>query len=115
MANQRAFPRSKKRLELHYTWRGVRYTTATADVSVTGMFILASDLPEVGEGLVLEVRTPGGDILRLNARVARLQPGSVEAGVPMGFGVVLTAYNQVYDRLVATISIPPGRSVIKKS
>ena len=119
MAERRAFPRSPRRLDVHFVVDGARHVAVTRDVAVTGLFILSSVLPPPGTKVAIEVRTASGEVLHLQGIVARAQraPAALSSSFPTGFGVALAAYNEPYERLISGTRPPSGefRSLKKKS
>lgn len=78
------------------TLAGRRATAAlfdTQDLSITGAFLRATSLLEVGERVDLEFVLHGGHVVRTSARVIRVQTSA-----PSGMGVTFDTMNDA-DRL----------------
>lgn len=102
----RPFPRKKRRFQVTFTDdHGVTRIGFTHDVSQTGFFVVAGDLPPIGQDLNLELQTSAGQNVKVQGRVVRRRrsPLALAATFPPGFGVGVTGYFEDYTRLVAAL------------
>jgi len=102
----RAAPRKKRRFQVRYTdAKGVTRIGFTHDVSVSGLFVTAGNLPPVGQDLVLELQAPGGRNVTVSGRVVRQKrvPQALTGTIPNGFGLGLTGSYADYATLVAAL------------
>ena len=103
------FPRRKKRLVIEYIdATGARRTAFTRDLSLTGFFVLADDMPAVGTEQVLKLHLPRG-VVAVPGTIVRVGRGTsaVEGSAPKGFAVSITGFCEPYTKLVEALSATP--------
>jgi len=86
---ERLPPRKKKRLIVQFRDRaGILRTAFTRDVSLSGFFVVAEPMPDVGETLVLKLHLPRGGVINVSGKVVRHGRGTaaIEGSAASGFG-----------------------------
>ena len=106
MAEKRIFPRKKKRFIVDYDLDGVNYSGFTWDISYTGLFIAAPNMPRIGLTITVRIHLPGhkkleciGTVIRAK-RVPALYSSSEGA---TGFSLELAGYNEDFTRFFGTL------------
>ena len=99
------FPRKKKRLIIEYIdATGARRTAFTRDLSMTGFFVLADEMPAVGTDQVLKLHLPRG-VVPVPGTIVRVGRGTsaVEGSAAKGFAVSISGLCEPYVKLVETL------------
>jgi Tfp pilus assembly protein PilZ len=112
MQNQREFQRYRTDVTLDFGGAGSKVTGMTWDVSLGGMFVRTSRMPEVGQKLLVTLRFPEGRQLLVQAEVVRiLQPSALLRDVvPAGFGVSIRngdSYKRFVESVAAAVEPAP--------
>ena len=103
--SKRAFPRYRADVVLDFTIAESRITGLTWDVSLGGMFVRTTRMPEVGQKLLVNLRFPEGRQLLIQAEVVRtFQPSVLVRGsLPAGFAVTVKE-GESYKRFVESVA-----------
>ena len=106
MTEQRAFPRYRAEVMVDFTTDEDRTTGITHDVSLGGMFVRTSRMPEEGKSLLATMRFADGRQLLIQGRVVRTfrAPALMRDQLPTGFGLAV-ATNESYARFVNWIAL----------
>ena len=106
MTIERAYPRKKRRFQVRFTdENGVSRLGFTHDVSLSGAFVTAGSLPQIGQNLSLELRDTAGRSICFAGVVVRQKraPLALSATMPNGFGLGLTELSEDYRELVLSL------------
>jgi hypothetical protein len=112
MTDQRAFPRYRAEVMVEFTTAESKTTGITYDVSLGGMFVRTSRMPEEGKNLLATMRFSDGRQLLVQGRVVRSfrAPALLRDQLPTGFGMSI-ATNESYARFVNWVAMKaPGGS-----
>src|SRR5258708_18693121 len=103
--NTRAFPRYRAEVVLDFTVEESRITGMTWDVSLSGMFVRTSKMPEVGQKLLVNLRFPEGRQLLIQGEVVRTFKPSplLREQLPAGFAVAVKN-SESYKRFVESVA-----------
>jgi len=111
MAEKRTFPRYRQELVADFSPAESKITGVTKDVSVGGLFVRTSRMPEEGQKLLVTLRFPDGRQLLLQGEVVRTfeAPTLVRHLFPTGFGVSIRN-SQSYKRFVKSVATHNGNA-----
>jgi hypothetical protein len=90
---------------LDFTVEESRITGMTWDVSLSGMFVRTSKMPQVGQKLLVNLRFPEGRQLLIQGEVVRtFEPSSLlREQLPAGFAVTVKNCES-YERFVESVA-----------
>ena len=105
MQAKRAFPRYRADVMLDFGAAEAKVTGMTWDVSLGGMFVRTSKMPEVGQKLLVTLRFPEGRQLLVQGEVVRLvqTPATMRSVAPSGFAVSINS-GDGYRRFIEGIA-----------
>ena len=106
MTERRAFPRYRAEVLVDFSASQSRITGITHDVSLGGMFVRTSRMPEEGKSLLATMRFSDGRQLLIQGKVVRTfkAPALLRDQVPSGFGMAV-ATNESYARFVNWVAL----------
>ncbi len=112
MPNRRGHPRYRTDVMLDFGVAESKVTGMTWDVSLGGMFVRTSRMPDVGQKLLVTLRFPEGRQLLVQAEVVRIfHPSAILRDVlPAGFGVSIRngdSYKRFVESVAATTEPVP--------
>lgn len=102
--NKRAHPRYRTEVVLDFVASEQRVTGMTWDVSMGGLFVRTSRMPEVGQKLLVTLRFQESQLL-IQGEVVRTfnPPALLRAGLPAGFAVTVKN-GDGYKRFVESVA-----------
>ena len=100
LLRKRTAPRRRVEMAVDFDQEGAQGTGVTGDISGSGLFVRASQLPSVGPALNLTLSLPGGRKVQLRGRVVRSGVAFLPARA-FGFGLSLTDKPDEYDDFLA--------------
>ena len=105
LSDKRAFPRYRADIMLDFGAAESKVTGMTWDVSMAGMFVRTTRMPEVGQKMLVTLRLAEGRQLLVQAEVVRIfQPSPLLRDVlPAGFGLSIKN-GDGYKRFVESIA-----------
>lgn len=105
MQAKRAHPRYRTDIMLDFGAAESKVTGMTWDVSLGGMFVRTSKMPEVGQKLLVTLRFPEGRQLLVQGEVVRLfqPPAALRGASPTGFAVTIRNGDS-YRRFVESVA-----------
>lgn len=106
MTEQRAFPRYRAEVMVDFNTQEAKTTGITYDISLGGMFVRTSRMPEEGKALLATMRFTDGRQLLIQGRVVRTfrAPALLRDQLPTGFGLAV-ATNESYARFVNWVAL----------
>jgi hypothetical protein len=106
MTEQRAFPRYRAEVMVDFNTQEAKTTGITFDISLGGMFVRTSRMPEEGKALLATMRFTDGRQLLIQGRVVRTfrAPALLRDQLPTGFGMAVTT-NESYARFVNWVAL----------
>jgi len=106
MTEQRAFPRYRAEVMVDFNTQEAKTTGITYDISLGGMFVRTSRMPEEGKALLATMRFTDGRQLLIQGRVVRTfrAPALLRDQLPTGFGMAVTT-NESYARFVNWVAL----------
>lgn len=115
MDDNRRMPRTKKRLSCTVLVSNQSYTGIVLDVSATGIFVQTSAAPKPGEPVHVDLQMPGGEILPLEATVARRRkvPARLKSIAQGGVGLCLDAPPEAYFSMIGDLQAPRSKEPAK--
>lgn len=104
--DRRTAPRCRVEVLVDFSPSDSKTTGITYDVSLTGMFVRTSRLPENGQKLLATLRFPDGRQLLIQGEVVRtFHPSALLRGLlPTGFAMTVNN-NESYRRFVDSVSL----------
>src|ERR1700687_2348993 len=106
MTEQRAFPRYRAEVMVDFNTQESKTTGITYDISLGGMFVRTSRMPEEGKAMLATMRFADGRQLLIQGRVVRTfrAPALLRDQLPTGFGMAVTT-NESYARFVSWVAL----------
>jgi Tfp pilus assembly protein PilZ len=106
LSDKRAYPRYRADVMLDFGAAESKITGMTWDVSLGGMFVRTTRMPEVGQKMLVTLRLAEGRQLLVQGEVVRIfQPSPLLRDVlPAGFGVAIKN-GDGYKRFVETVAV----------
>lgn len=102
---KRAFPRFRAEVMVDFALSETKATGMTVDVSLGGMFVRTTRIPDEGSVLFLTMHLPQGTKILLHGEVVRVfrASGVMRDRQPTGFGYRVSA-TPIYERFVQSVA-----------